>query len=243
MVRRGGPAATTPRTAGGLSPPRCLTAETLPARSNGRSPHRPAPHRGCPPFLRTHCHLATARRNLQHTSKASERCSLKKKASPSKRRSADPRRIPRLPDPGTAAGRAGAGGYRRCGFRAGAQHGVRVTRRQTHRDWPTPAGRRGRCWPGAPGLLERGRPWQAPGQRLSPQCLVAPSPSLATASTSGTDVSMGEFMLNTSVPGTDWLTGKENNGWKKNGLNKLFVHKYEHRWDGPISLPFSLQPS
>lgn len=165
-VRRRGPAATTPRTAGGLSPPRCLTAETLPARSNGRSPHR-----GCPPFLRTHCHLATARRNLQRTSKASERCFLKKKASPSKQRSADPGRTPRLPDPGTAAGRAGAGGYRRCGFRAGAQHDARVTRRQTHRDWPTPAGRRGRCWPGAPGLLERGRPWQAPGQRLSPSGL------------------------------------------------------------------------
>lgn len=134
MVRRRGPAATTPRTAGGLSPPRCLTAETLPARSNGRSPHRPAPHGGCPPFLRTHRPLATARRNLQRTSKGSERCFLKKKASPSEQRSADPRRIPTLPDPGTAAGRAGSGGYRRCGFRAGAQHDACVTRRQTHRD-------------------------------------------------------------------------------------------------------------
>lgn len=46
--------------------------------SEGGRAGAPSPCYRCPPFLKTHCHLATAQRNLQHTSKASKRCFLKK---------------------------------------------------------------------------------------------------------------------------------------------------------------------
>lgn len=148
-----------------------------PARPQQQQVRSP-PH-GCPPFLRTHRHLATARRNLQHTSKASQRCFFKKNKkpqNPSKHQNPDlggSLGCSRwLPESGRgpvgrrqAGGRKGhgAGSYRPCGLRAEAQHDVCVIRRQTDRGWPTSAGRRGRRWSRCPSWRSAPGCWRGEG--------------------------------------------------------------------------------